>query len=558
MQSVYGYGVREVSRKPFATTVFLTFSCLQSVGHAGLALAGAACAQEMLGSSPRIPAFASGWVGKDIVGLALLGFVAACVKAAGGVGSTYCQSRLSGAVSDALRLAVLKRRAHEVAHPRQDDQGAEVGASTTFVAVDDLTMGIREVERGLVASLSGVKAVLQLVPLVLLALWAGTRLVVVAGLVMLPFTLALSRMKRWVKALQKRTLDESASLLEATDEAIRHAELWSSYDANARVEQRVASAGRAITRAASKAFAFAAGVSGATEALGALALLLVVLGARQGVFGRLDGGRLLAFAVAFFMAYKPVRELAEARVAWTRAGVAAERLGLHDARNARSRLESSEQVCERLRLTTLEVLELRDVQLSRGKLGAINARIDPGTIVVIQGATGIGKTTLLRTLLGFARLRAGEIRHGDTPLHPALLAWVPQDAPVVRGTLTENVTLGGGANVAAILEEIGALDLYERLGDAQLGVGGRALSGGEQKQVAIARALATQRPVLLLDEPTSGLDDRAEAAVLSAIARLRGKRTVLLVTHRPEPVVIADAIVFLRSEEARAPGRAVR
>ena len=178
----------------------------------------------------------------------------------------------------------------------------------------------------------------------------------------------------------------------------------------------------------------------------------------------------------------------------------------------------------------------------------IDARIEAGTIVVIRGATGIGKTTLLRTLLGFAKTRAGVVRwNGKRPF-----AWVPQDAPIVRGTLAENVALGGDANVRDAMEAIGAVALYEKLGDAQLGVGGRALSGGEKQQVAIARALATNKPVLLLDEPTSGLDDRAQAAVLAAIEKLRGKRTVILVTHRPEPCAIADEVItFDEASEER-------
>src|SRR4249920_2278711 len=72
--SFYGYGAREVSKRPVSSTAFAVFSCLQSFGHGGLALAGAACAQAMLGGSPRIP-------GLSVIGLATLGFVSACVKA---------------------------------------------------------------------------------------------------------------------------------------------------------------------------------------------------------------------------------------------------------------------------------------------------------------------------------------------------------------------------------------------------------------------------------------------------------------------------------------------
>jgi ABC-type multidrug transport system fused ATPase/permease subunit len=466
-----------------------------------------------------------------VIGLATLGFVSACVKAAGGAGAGFFQARLAGAFGDALRLEVLRKRCPQLAQARHEDQG---GASATFTAVDDLTTGVREAQTGFGALLGAFKAVLQIVPLAALAAWSGTRMAGLAVLVLVPFAIVLGRAKKRVKAAQSRALDGSAALLEAADEAIRHAELWQSYEAERRVEDRVRRAGEAVTRRAARAAAVTSALSGATEALGALALLLAVI-----VFGNVtDGGRLLTFAVAFFMAYKPVRELAEARVAWTRASAAMERITTSTSETP-ARVEATEKASE--------TVELRGVKLARGKLGTIDERIEAGSIVCVCGPTGIGKTTLLRTLLGFLRPRAGEIVMSGRPF-----AWVPQDAPIVRGTLAENVALGGETDVKAAMEAIGAQELYERLGDAQLGVGGRALSGGEQKQVAIARALATNKPILLLDEPTSGLDDTAQAIVLSAIEKLRGKRTVVIVTHRPEPRAIADRVITFSPKEERA------
>ena len=94
----------------------------------------------------------------------------------------------------------------------------------------------------------------------------------------------------------------------------------------------------------------------------------------------------------------------------------------------------------------------------------------------------------------------------------------------------------------AALTTIGAHGLVTRL-DETLSAGGPELSGGERQWIAIARALATGLPVLLLDEPTSGLDAEAQQRVLEALAALRGRRTVVLVTHRPEPLGIADRVV---------------
>jgi ABC-type transport system involved in cytochrome bd biosynthesis fused ATPase/permease subunit len=173
--------------------------------------------------------------------------------------------------------------------------------------------------------------------------------------------------------------------------------------------------------------------------------------------------------------------------------------------------------------------------------------------VAIAGPTGIGKTTLLRTLLGLERAAGGGIFFdgaslADAPAGPSArpFAWVPQDAPLLADTLDANVTLGAPhADAHASLEPIGASHLAGELNGARLGAGGRVVSGGERQWIALARAIATRQPVLLLDEPTSGLDPDAQRRVLDAIVRLRGLRTVVIVTHRPEPLAVADEVVRL-------------
>src|SRR5262249_15539215 len=132
-------------------------------------------------------------------------------------------------------------------------------------------------------------------------------------------------------------------------------------------------------------------------------------------------------------------------------------------------------------------------------------------------------------------------------------AWMPQESPVLSGDLEANL-LGerdGTSALRDVLESIGAGQLAACEGEA-LGRAGRAVSGGERKGISLARAIATELPVLLLDEPTAGLDRASEARVLEALSLLRGRRTVILVSHQPEVVSIADRVIEIGTTRERA------
>lgn len=188
----------------------------------------------------------------------------------------------------------------------------------------------------------------------------------------------------------------------------------------------------------------------------------------------------------------------------------------------------------------------------------LSASIAAGAIVAIVGPTGVGKTSLLRALLGLAPLRAGAVRWGDARIDAngvgpseRPFAWVPQDAPIVGDTLAINVGLGRADDDAQVpdpapyLERLGAGHLA-KLGAERLS---RALSGGERQWIAVARALASGQPALLLDEPTSALDPASEAKLLAALKALCGELTIVIVTHRPAPIAIADVVLRLEHLE---------
>lgn len=176
-----------------------------------------------------------------------------------------------------------------------------------------------------------------------------------------------------------------------------------------------------------------------------------------------------------------------------------------------------------------------------------------GSFAVITGHSGIGKSTLLKLLLGVFRPESGRLYlHGDggdvqldrSTRH--LFSYVPQGNLLLSGTLRENLTLTRPSATEAQLQQaiyVSAMDEFLPqlpLGlDTPLGESGAGLSEGQAQRLAIARAILDGAPVLLLDECTSALDEDTEQKVLMRLHELPG-RTCIAVTHRPAAMALCD------------------
>lgn len=189
-----------------------------------------------------------------------------------------------------------------------------------------------------------------------------------------------------------------------------------------------------------------------------------------------------------------------------------------------------------------------------------------GTTTAVVGPSGAGKSTVMALIERFYEVDRGRILlHGtdirDLPREHLRrqIGYVEQEAPVLAGTIRENLLLGDpNAADGALQSSLAAVNLWQRIADAdggldaQVGDAGVLLSGGERQRLAIARALLAAPPLLLLDEPTASLDARNEAALQAAVDAVAEDRTLIVVAHRLSTVVRADQIVVL--DEGRVVG----
>ncbi len=195
----------------------------------------------------------------------------------------------------------------------------------------------------------------------------------------------------------------------------------------------------------------------------------------------------------------------------------------------------------------------------RTVLRGVSFSVPRGQRIALVGPSGAGKSTVLALIERFYDPTAGVVRLGGEDIRAldrtelrAQIGYVEQDAPVLAGTLRDNLTLGSpDASDEQCIEVLRSVNLMsvlerdERGLDAQVGEDGVMLSGGERQRLAIARTLLTAPPILLLDESTSSLDGLNEQLLREAIDAVAENRTLIVIAHRLSTVVDSDQIIVL-------------
>ena len=292
--------------------------------------------------------------------------------------------------------------------------------------------------------------------------------------------------------------------------------------------------------------------------IGGIAVVAMLWLASAGIGGNSQPGALIALFV--FCALAAFEALAPVTGAFQHLGqviASARRISqITDQQPEVTFVEGEASVPAQVALTFTQVTFRYPHQPSPA-LENISLQIAAGEHIAILGRTGCGKSTLLQLLTRAWDPTRGEILLNDQPLSQLseatlrqTMSVVPQRVHLFSATLRDNLLLAApdadDTALCATLEKVGLEKLLEDGGlNSWLGEGGRQLSGGELRRLAIARALLHDAPLMLLDEPTEGLDAATESQILHLLAEVMREKTVLMVTHRLRGLARFNQIIVM-------------
>jgi subfamily B ATP-binding cassette protein MsbA len=377
--------------------------------------------------------------------------------------------------------------------------------------------------------------------------------------------MAARRIGHRVRTTTRRGQDKLAEIQNILQETITGVRIVKAFSMEAWETRRFRDAGRRLFKANLRSVSAYAVSSPMMDIFGAIAIAILILIGREYIkHGFFTEGVFLAFIIAVFKLYEPVRKFGIFNNNFQQAlGASSAIFEFLDASDDVREKPGAQKLPPFHRGIRFEhvYFSYRQANDDRDVLQDINVEVSPGELVAIVGSSGSGKTTLAHLLPRFFDVTRGrllidgrDVRDLTIASLRSQIAIVTQDTILFNDTVRNNIAYGQPEISAEAVEEAAraalAHDFIMALPegyDSVIGERGLRLSGGERQRISIARAILKNAPILILDEATSALDTESESLVQTAIQNLITGRTVFVIAHRLSTVRGADRILVLEN-----------
>ena len=409
-----------------------------------------------------------------------------------------------------------------------------------------------------------VSRVFSSLSLICVLIYNSWQLSIIAILVLVCALMPLARLRRMIKGIIYKTVQESSTILTNYNETYHGNKTIASYNLQKQAYDKYDSVITKLFKLSIKMVQRTAWMTPMLHVVASIGIGGVIgYGSYLIVNGEITSGNFVSFITALIMLYNPIKNIGKNFSAVQVSFLAIERIA--DILNIKPQIINAPHATELKKIK--REIRFDDVCFAYNPetpvLKHINLCVKAGTTTAIVGNSGGGKSTVVSLLPRFYDVCSGHIEIDGKDIRDFTLeslrnniAVVFQDNFLFSGTIRDNILMGkpdaseaeiNKALEMAYLKEF--VDEQENGLDTDIGERGSLLSGGQRQRLAIARAFVKNAPIVILDEATSALDNKSEAVVQKAIDNLMQDRTVFVIAHRLSTIQNADEIVVINDGE---------